>query len=199
MDLQQHNSFLLQQKLTLLINRYQYFLYDGGVKGVQVAFAEQKRFAFREQVTVWTSESQSEKLFEIQAEMLLDIHGKFLVTDPHGSLIGYCRKAFGASLLRSTWEMYTPSDQRICVVKEKSPAIAIVRRIAGFIPYLTEIAPFFPFNFLFEKDGSVVGTHTRVWGTFTDQYALQIEPPLADCDRRLLLAMGILLDALQDR
>ena len=199
MDLQAHNSFLLQQKLTLLVNRYEYFTYDGGVKGALIAFAEQKRFTFRESITVWTDESRAEVLFSVKAEKILDIHGKFLVRDAADNLIGYCRKAFGASLFRSTWEVYSASDELLFTATEKNKFIAITRRIARFFPYLEDIAPFFPFNFIFEKDGNVVGHHMRLWGRLADQYVLTLEDDYKQCDRRMLLALGILLDALQDR
>jgi len=199
MDLQAHRQFLLQQKLTLLVNRYEYFLYDNDVKGEQVAFAEQSRFAFREAVTVWTDASKASEAFTIKAEKLLDIHGKFLVKDPSGALIGYCRKAFKASLLRSTWGVYDAQDALLFTAKEKSLPMAIIRRVAQFVPYLSDIAPFFPFNFVFEKDGAIMGSHTRVWGRLTDQYKQTLDGSSGSVDRRLLLALGILLDALQDR
>ncbi len=198
MDLQTHRHFLLQQKLTLLVNRYEYFLYDDDTTGPLIAFAEQSRFAFREAVTVWTSDTKADVLFTIKAEKLLDIHGKFLVKDAAGTLIGYCRKAFGASLLRSTWEVCDANDRVLFIAHERSQAMAIIRRIAMFIPMLSDIAPFFPFNFIFEKDRALVGTHTRVWGRLTDQYKQSLENGV-DVDRRLLMALGILLDALQDR
>lgn len=197
-DLQSHTQFLLQQKLTLLVNRYVYFLYDNDVKGEQIAFAEQSRFAFRESFTVWADEAKSSELFTVKAEKILDIHGKFIVTDPRGEIIGYCRKSFGASLLRSTWEVYDAKDTLLFTAKERNHTMAIVRRIAQFIPYLSDIAPFFPFNFIFEKDGAEVGEHTRVWGRLTDQYKQSLHTSIA-VDRRLLLTLGILLDALQDR
>jgi uncharacterized protein YxjI len=199
MDLQNHNQFLLQQKLTLLINRYEYFLYDNDTKGEQIAFVEQKRFAFREAITVWTNNSKGEVFFTVKAEKILDIHGKFLVKDSADNLIGYCRKAFGASLLRSTWEVYDAQDHLLFTVKERNRFIAIFRRIAQFIPYLSDVAPFFPFNFIFEKDGRIIGSHTRVWGRFVDQYKQSLDNELSNVDRRLVLALGILLDALQDR
>jgi hypothetical protein len=199
MDLQNHNQFLLQQKLTLLINRYDYFLYDNDVKGEQIAFVEQKRFAFRESITVWKNDSKVDVFFTVKAEKILDIHGKFLVTDPAGNLIGYCRKAFGASLIRSTWEIYDSQDHLLFIAKERSHAMAIFRRLAQFIPYLSDIAPFFPFNFILEKDGKVVGHHMRVWGRLADQYKQSLDSELSHVDRRLVLALGILLDALQDR
>ena len=199
MDLQGHSQFLLSQKLTLLVNRYEYFLYDSGEQGERVAFVEQKRFAFREHITVWRNEHKSEVLFTVRAEKVLDVHGKFLVEDEGGHLIGYCRKAFGTSLLRSTWEVYDASDQLLFVAREKSPAVAIVRRILQFVPDIGDFANFFPFNFIFEQGGKVVGSHHRVWGSLADRYALEITDALKTLDRRLLLALGILLDALQDR
>jgi len=199
MNIQTHNQFLLQQKLTLLINRYEYFLYDNDIKGEQIAFAEQKRFAFKEAITVWTNDSRAEVLFNVKAEKILDIHGKFIVKDSQDNLIGYCRKAFKASLLRSTWEVYDAQDHLLFIVKERSHGMAIFRRLAQFIPYLSDIAPFFPFNFVYEKDGKVVGHHTRTWGRLADQYKQSLDNELGSVDRRLILALGILLDALQDR
>ncbi len=199
MDLQPHNQFLLQQKLTLLINRYEYFLFDNDVKGELIAFAEQKRFAFREAITVWTNNSKGEVLFNIKAEKILDIHGKFLIKDQFDNLIGYCKKAFRASLFRSTWEVYDSQDKLLFVALERSQGMAAFRRLAQFIPYLSDVAGFLPFNFIYEKDGKTVGHHKRVWGRLTDQYKQSLEPELAPVDRRLILALGILLDALQDR
>ena len=199
MDLQGHSRFLLSQKLTLLVNRYEYFLYDSGEQGEQIAFVEQKRFAFREHITVWRNEHKSEVLFTVRAEKILDVHGKFLVEDAAGNVIGYCRKVFGTSLLRSTWEVRDGSDQLLFVAREKSPAVAIVRRILQFVPDIGDFANFFPFNFIFERNGQIVGSHHRVWGSLADRYALEITDALKTLDRRLLLALGILLDALQDR
>lgn len=197
--LQTHSRFLLEQRITLLVNRYEYFLYAQDTKGPRIAFAEQKRFAFREHVTVWQNEDKSTPLFTIEAEKLLDVHGKFLIKDAGGEVVGYCRKLFGASLLRSTWEVHDAHDALLFIAHEKSQNMALIRRIAEFVPFLTEVAGFFPFNFVFENNKKEVGSHVRFWGSLNDRYILQLSEELAACDRRLPLALGILLDALQDR
>ena len=199
MDLQNHSQFLLMQKLTFLINRYEYFLYDNGEQGEQIAFVEQKRFAFREHITVWKNDHKSETLFTVRAEKILDVHGKFLVEDEAGRPLGCCRKAFGSSLLRSTWEVHDANGQVLFVAKEKSPVVAIIRRVLQFVPDIGAFANFVPFNFGFEHNGQGVGSHHRVWGSLSDRYALEVGGALKTLDRRLLLALGILLDALQDR
>jgi uncharacterized protein YxjI len=196
MDLQAHSRFLLAQKLTMLVNRYQYFAYDQGLKGEQVAFVEQKRFAFREHMTVYSDDSRSTTLFTVIAEKLLDVHGRFMVRDANDVVIGYCRKSFGASLLRSTWQIFDAEDQLLFTAVEQHHAIAILRRVLQFVPAIGEFAAIIPFNFVFQKDGVIVGGHRRVWGSWTDQYSVEVTTA---ADRRLVLALGILLDALQDR
>jgi uncharacterized protein YxjI len=199
MDLQAHSQFLLYQKFTMLVNRYQYFLYDNETQGEQIAFVEQKRFAFREHMTVYSDDAKSRVLFTVVAEKLLDVHGRFVVRDANDTMVGYCRKAFKASLLRSTWEVCDVNDQILFTAVEENHAVAIIRRILQFIPYAADIAPFIPFNFIFQKDGKAVGAYRRVWGSLTDRYSLHVTNDLKDADRRPILALGILLDALQDR
>lgn len=199
MDLQAHSRFLLYQKFTMLVNRYQYFLYDNEIQGEQVAFIEQKRFAFREHMTVYSDDARSSVLFTVIAEKLLDVHGRFVVRDANETMVGYCRKAFGASLLRSTWEVCDADDQVLFTAVEENHVIAIARRILQFIPYAADVAPFVPFNFVFLKEGKTMGGYRRVWGSLTDRYALWVGEELRNADRRPILALGILLDALQDR
>jgi uncharacterized protein YxjI len=199
MDLQQQNSLLLVQRLTLLVNKYDYFLYQGGTQGAPIAHAEQKRFAFREQMTVWTDESRATTLFTIKAEKVLDIHGKFLIHDAEGTLLGYCRKVFGSSLLRSTWEVGDAQGAVLFTAQEKSQWVAIARRVLQFVPLVGEFAAIVPINFIFEHAGQPVGSHHRIWGNFKDTYVMEMSDALKSADRRVVMALGILLDALQDR
>lgn len=199
MELSASNHFLLAQKLTFLVNRYDYFLYDGGVQGARIGFVEQKRFAFREAMTVWTDESRAETLFTVKAEKVLDVHGRFVVRDAAGEELGYCKKSFAASLLRSTWEVYDARGGLLFTAKEKHQWVAVLRRVLQFVPAVGEFAALVPFNFEFHRGEVAVGAHHRIWGTLSDRYHLEVTDALSGVDRRLLLALGILLDALQDR
>jgi hypothetical protein len=61
--------------------------------------------AFKEQVTFYADESRTAPLFGFKARQRLDIGAMHDVTDAAGSQIGWFRKDFTASLLRSTWHM----------------------------------------------------------------------------------------------
>lgn len=192
--MQQQNSFIIVQRFTALINRFE--LYDPA--GTLIGFAEQKRFNLREQVTVWKTESREEVLFSIQAENVLDVHGKYLVLDSEGNRIGYLRKLFKQSLVRSTWEAYAADDTLLYQARERNVIIAIVRRIGVLVPVVGELLEQLPIRFDLVRDGRVVGFHRRIFG-LQDKYEIAVEPELSGTDKRILLALGLLLDILQQR
>jgi hypothetical protein len=83
--------------------------------------------------------------------------------------------------------------------RESSLGIALLRRIAGFLPEWLSVLGWVPFNFTLLHDGQGVGRYQRVLGQFRDRYVLELGPELAGVDRRLLVAFAVGLDALQDR
>lgn len=199
MDLQGQEHFLVTQKITMMVNRYVVTAPVAGAEGdgQVVAFAEQKRMAFKEQVTVYTDESKSVPLFGFKARQVMDFGATYDVTGPDGSPIGLFRKMFKQSLLRSTWQLEQPGVGT-STGQERNSGIAVLRRVWSLLPIIGDIPVPFIFHFDFTVDGSgqpVMAVEKR-WG-FRDRYDVQVKEP--GLDRRLVIAMAIALDALQSR
>ena len=186
----------MRQKLTAFVNRYLVSLPSGET----VAFVEQKRFAFREQVTFYSDESRRERLFGFKARSIIDLGTTYDVTSADGTLLGRFRKDFARSLLRSTWHLEPavggPGDGWAAVGRERSVVIAVLRRAWDFLPF-TDVIPFaVPYHFDFTADGRRVMSVEKRWG-LRDRYDVTIEEPTLD--RRLAIAQAVALDALQSR
>ena len=76
-----------------------------------MALAEQKRMAFKEQVTFFTDETRSRPVFGFRARAVMDLGAGYDITDEAGQQIGFFRKDFGASLLRTTFHVEGPGYQ----------------------------------------------------------------------------------------
>lgn len=197
-------SFIIEQKIKPLVNQYAVFgTADDGSKGAMIAFAQQKRFAFKEAFTMYADDSKKEVTFTAKARQVMDFGARYDVTDANGNVLGTIGKAFKSSLLRSTWHVYAPGkeDTPLLVVQERSKGLAIFRRIWDFIPYIGDI-PFllkYHFDMTDPDNGQVAATYekTTLW---RDHYRLQvIGGPAEAVDSRVLLSLGILLDAMQSR
>ncbi|PJE97272.1 hypothetical protein CUT44_13560 [Streptomyces carminius] len=193
---QTQERFHIRQKVTFAVNRYVVTTEEpDGSEGEVVAFAQQKRLAFKEQVTCYTDESRQRVLCSFKARKILDLGTVYDVTDEAGDVIGSFRKKFAASLLRSTWQLEQPGRAELTGL-ERSRFVAVLRRVWGVIPF-TDLLPFaWPYHFDFTLGGRQVLSVDKKFG-LRDRYVLEVASP--DVDRRLAIAQAVALDALQDR
>jgi hypothetical protein len=190
--------FLIRQKVTLMVNRYLIFAANpDGSEGTLLAFAQQKRMKLKEEVIFYTDESKTRQVFSFKARQRLDVHAEHDVYDEYGNRLGDFSKQFGASLLRSTWNLSAPTGIT-AVGQERRLSIAILRRVWNFIPYLGDIwMPFvFHFDFTDSNTGQVVLSSERK-KAIRDRYIVDAPDPRLDF--RLAAAMAVALDALQSR
>jgi uncharacterized protein YxjI len=187
--LQQQTRLIVRQRIRLMVNQYEVHgvTPDGQEAGV-LAFAQQKRLAFKEQVTLYADDTKQVPVLGFKARQVIDLGATYDVFDAAGNPLGLFRKKFGASLLRSTWVVEQPGWPEI-VGQERNLFVALCRR---FIDYLSWL----PYHFDFEVDGRVAFSVERKWG-LRDTYNVSINEP--NLDRRLVVAMAVGLDALQSR
>ena len=189
--------FFVRQRITLMINRYEIRAANpDGSEGQLLAFAEQRRMKIKEEVNFFADESKTRRVFSFKARQRLDVHAEHDVFDEFGRPIGMFSKQFGASLLRSTWNLYAPGVE--AVGTERNPFIAVLRRIWDFIPYIGDIwVPFvFHFDFTDTRTGAPVMSSERI-PAIRDRYNVTVPDPRIDF--RLAAAMAVALDALQSR
>ncbi len=134
-DPNDHDVFLLRQRIKLVINQYEFFLPSAdGKPGEPLCFVEQKRFKFKEDIRFYTDESKTQELLRIKARQAFDPRATYDVTDDLGATIGAIQKVFGQSLLRSTYRILDAQGEEVAITTEKSLPIALFRRAVGFVP-----------------------------------------------------------------
>ena len=101
--------FFIRQRITLMVNQYEILVANpDGSEGQLLAFAQQKRMAFKEQVTFYADTAKTRPVFSFKARKRLDLGSGYDVLDPAGAPLGEFRKEFGKSLLRSSWQLAGP-------------------------------------------------------------------------------------------
>ena len=201
-DPNQHDRFVLRQRIKLVINQYEFSLPTEDADGEPFCFVEQKRFKFKEDIRFFTDEAKTTELLRIKARQRFDPRARYDITAPDGSKVGEIQKVFGASLLRSTYTLFDPAGNELCTVREKSMPRALFRRAVGFVPYLGDYADWLPiaYDFEFLHGEEVLGMHRRRRWKWRDIYDMDFTADTERrLDRRLVLATAVGLDALQAR
>jgi uncharacterized protein YxjI len=196
-DLATADRFTVTQKLTLMVNRYEIrtALPDGS-PGDLMAVAQQKRMAFKEEVTFYADEKRTQPVFSFKARQRIDLGATYDVKDAAGQPIGWFRKDFGKSILRSSWHLGTNAGQELFGT-ERNRNVALARRAWELLPVVSDLPSPFLFHFDFtDANGRVLLSSIRK-RSLRDRY--NVEVPGGEIDGRVAAAMAVALDALQSR
>jgi uncharacterized protein YxjI len=202
--LQVRSEFLLRQRVTLMVNRYE--LYEPVAPGSKeegelLAFVEQKRMKLREEIYFFADREKTQPLFSVKAENIMDPRGRYQLLDPSGEIIARFKKNFGQSLLRSTWHLQDADGNETGIAKERNLFAALFRRFATLVPYIGEFLGLMPIAYHFDfatADGTLRASVERIW-SIRDRYRLTVTDEGQELDRRLLIGMAVCMDALQRR
>lgn len=196
----------IEQKITPFANQYKVFSADeNGEQTSLSAFAQQKRLAFKEKVMFYSDENKTTIAFTFRAEKVFDVHGRYIVEDANGATLGIFKKEFKQSLIKSTWKILDQNGNEMFKVAESSVSLALLRRYAGWLPFVGGIIEwltlFFKYHFVITHvaNDEEVGRYEKTT-LFRDHYCLSMsDETYAVSDWRVLAAVSVALDALQSR
>ena len=200
-ELEAADRLLIQQVFKPIGNEYRVSIPSPGSteEGRPLLFVKQKKMKIKEDIRFRVSPDDDAHVFMIKSKSVFEFRGRHEVLDAGGAVIGMLEKDFGRSLLRSHWRVRDAAGTELLEGYEASWVVALVRRLAGVVSEWLSALTWLPFNFVLMRDGREVGTYRRVLGKFRDRYVLELQPELAEVDRRLVVAFAVGLDALQDR
>jgi len=179
--------FVLRQKFAMTTNRYELqAVGPAGQPGQVLGVAFQKRLALKEDVTFYADDTKAQRVFSFKARAVVDLNAGYDVFDEAHQQIGFFRKDFGASLLRSTFHLEGPGYAG--TGRERSQAVAIIRRFAD-IPL--------PIHFDYATpDGQPLLSVERQ-GTVRDRYTVRVPDPRVDF--RVAASVAVAMDAMMGR
>jgi len=140
-------------------------------------------------VTFYRDDTKTEKMLEIKQLNKLEFpFANFSIIDTAGNVVGSLRKNVLFDYVRRRWQVRNANGLQLCMAKEDSIILSLLRRTG--IP----IFAFFRTNFIFLRGQDVIGEFNRKF-TLLDRYVLDLT---ADhnrtFDRRIALALGVMLD-----
>jgi hypothetical protein len=146
-------------------------------------------------VTVYRNTSRAEILLRVlQDQRFAALTRTYTVVTVGGEVLARLRKRYVHNIIRKRWYVETPAGQVVALAIEESIVLSLLRRVLGSLFGLLRT------NFvLTHPDGTVLGEFNRKF-TILDRYVLDLGgDPQRYLDRRVALALGIMLDTGEGR
>jgi uncharacterized protein YxjI len=185
------DKFQLNRKVLSLGNKY--YLYNEANQ--PLFYIDRPSFKMKSEFGIYEDDTKARKLLSLNQESAWTlINYSFTLQDETGGVIARFRRHGWLSMLRRTWIIYDSTGREIAKAHEDSWFNAIMRRIAKE----SVIGIFFLTNFVIERpDGSVLGDYIRK-RTLADKHVMDLtRDPGRTFDRRVAVALGVLLDNME--
>jgi hypothetical protein len=146
-------------------------------------------------VTMYRNESRQEILLRVRQDQRWAVLTRtYTVMTAAGEILARLRKRYVHNLIRKRWYVEVPDGPVVALAIEESIVLSLLRRVLGSLFGLLRT------NFvLIRPDGAVLGEFNRKF-TILDRYVLDLTAdPERYLDRRVALALGIMLDTGEGR
>lgn len=102
--------------------------------GETVCYVRQKLLRLKENVSVFTDETQKSMLCEIKADRMIDWSASYHFFDTSGGSFGAVRRKGMRSLWKAHYELLDESNQQYATITEENPMAKVFDSLLGEIP-----------------------------------------------------------------
>lgn len=182
-----HKQYLFRRKVLKLFGGA-FHVYDE--RGNVVFYSKMKAFKLREDLRVYSDESQKEELLKVKTPKILDFGATYYVTDSAANEeVGAISRKGLKSIIKDEWIFRSIDGQEIGKLTEDSMLGALLSRFIGL----------FPQTYVVLVEGREIAKIKRHFNPLVLKYTMTIEDPENLIDKRLLIAAGILLAGIEGR
>ena len=118
-------------------------IYIRDASGSLIGYVKQKLFKLKEDINVFADENQSQLLFNIKADRVLDFSAKYNFTDGRGAFLGSIKRKGMRSIFKASYEIYDARDVQVMKINEENGWIKVVDSLVGEVPVLGMFTGYF--------------------------------------------------------
>jgi uncharacterized protein YxjI len=94
--------------------------------GREILYVRQKLLKLRDKIKVFSDSSQSQELYEINADRVIDFSALFTFTDTQGRTVGSVQRQGMRSFWRATYDIQTPTGGSLYTLVEEQPWLKVI-------------------------------------------------------------------------
>lgn len=175
-------------------------IYIRDADGNLIGYVKQKLLKLKEDINVFADESQTQHLYNIKADRVLDFSARYNFTDPSGKFSGAVKRRGMRSLWRSSYEIFDSNLNQVMQISEEKAWVKLVDTLVGEIPVLGIFTGymFHPAYIVSRLDGNPLVRVQKQPAFFESKFRMTDRENLSDEEEKLVL-LSVLTMVLLER
>jgi len=117
-------------------------MYVHDASGLSLGYVRRKLLAFRESVTIFSDDTQTTPIYQIDADRVIDFSTSYHFSDAAGRSLGYVRRKGMRSLWRAHYIIHV-GERPVFEVNEQSALVRFLDGLVGNIPIVNLFTGYF--------------------------------------------------------
>src|SRR5688572_6265835 len=104
--------------------------------GNLVMYVKQKALALKEAVKVFADEQQTQQLYAMNANKIIDFSAQYNITRPDGSALGAVKRQGMKSIWKATYVIVDTNGTELGTIHEENPWMKVLEAVLSDIPFI---------------------------------------------------------------
>lgn len=169
--------------------------------GQTLLYVKQQLFKLKEAVKIYSSAEQTQLLYEIKADRMIDFSATYRITHANGQALGAVQRKGMKSLWKAHYQVRDAHERDVFAINEASAWVKVMDGILGEIPIVGMFTGYFlhPAYIISRLDGTEVFRVQKKPAFFEGRFAVEVLAPTSDDEARLCLLSAMMMLLLERR
>ena len=168
--------------------------------GNLVAFVKPKRFKLKEDINVFADENQTQLLYNVKADSIIDFSARYNFTDAGGRFLGSIKRQGMRSLWKTHYQISDANNQQILEIHEENAWVKVIDAVMGEIPILGMFTGYMfnPAYIVSRADNTPIVRLQKQPAFFESKFEVSAQAQMSQSEESLVL-LGVLTMTLLER
>ena len=175
-------------------------IYMRDANGNLIGYVKQKLLKLKEDINVFADEGQTQHLFNIKADRILDFSANYRFTNSQGNALGSIRRKGMRSIWKANYEIFDAAGNQVLQINEENGWVKVGDALLGELPIIGMFTGYLfnPSYIVSRIDGSPVARLKKQPAFFEGKFNLEPQIQLSGNEETLVL-LGVLMMTLLER
>ncbi|MBL8093940.1 MAG: hypothetical protein JNL73_07190 [Anaerolineales bacterium] len=157
--------------------------------GQLVLYVKQKALALREDVRIFADEAQTQQLYQLNANKIIDFSATYNISIPGGGQIGAVKRQGMRSIWKASYTILDAAGAELGVIHEENPWLKVAESFLADIPFIGMlINP----GYLVDMRGQNVLYLKKQPAVFEGKFTIDKRGQFSEAEERVLLSSVIM-------
>jgi uncharacterized protein YxjI len=187
----------LSFKLLALANQ----IYIRDANNNLLGYVKQKMFKLKDDINIFADEQQTQLLFNIKADRIIDWSANFSFTDARGNYLGSIKRQGRRSIWKASYDIFDGHGTQVMKISEENGWIKVGDALFGELPLVGMLSGyvFNPSYIVTRPDGSPVARLKKQPAFLEGRFQLENQAQLSSEDETRTLLSVLMMTLLERR